>query len=180
MKIKSIFAVAAVAVVVLSLSAVASAQEFTSTYTTLMSNCKTSGGKNGSDPVKVCKGAGDYSLRVYSSAASTHVVAERSKPDASIAVANVGLDFSQGKSPVEWRMADGKPFAIIMRIPKYDAPADGEIRGKEIGESLIVVGLAGNEQITGNLDANQEEANVKARELADSGYKAPPAANKKN
>lgn len=176
MKIKSIFAVA---IVVLSLSAVASAQDFTSTYTTLMSNCKVSGGKNGSDPVKVCKGSGDYNLRVYSSAASTHVVAERNKPEASIPVATVGLDFSEGKSPIEWRMADGKAFAIIMRIPKYDAPAEGEMRGKVIGESLVVVGLAGFEAVSGTIDAGQAEANLKARELADAAYKPLPVAGKK-
>lgn len=171
MKIKSIFAVA---IFVVSLSCAATAQEFTSTYTSMMSNCKVLKGKNGADDAKVCKGAGDYNLRIYSSAASTHIAAERSKPDASIAVVTVGLDFSEGRSPVEWRMADGKPFAVIMRVPKYDAPADGEMRGKAIGESLIVVGLAGNEQINGTVDANQAEANVKARELADVGYKPPP------
>jgi hypothetical protein len=71
-------------------------------------------------------------------------------------------------------MADGKPFAVIIRVPEY---SDGGTSSAEIwdpknktGESLIVRGLKGYEHIEGKVDAKTPNANVKARELADNAF----------
>jgi len=42
---------------------------------------------------------------------------------------------------VEWRLANGKPFAVIMRDYKYAGDDLCSTSGKVIGESLIVKGL---------------------------------------
>lgn len=170
MNIKSIFFIA---VVLFSLTITASAQKFTSSYSSLIAGCNVTEGQDGQDAVKLCNGFGGYKLRVYSSAASTHIVAEKPKTDISISVANVSLAHNETKSAVEWRMADGKPFAVIIRLPEYGEPVGDEQRGKVIGESLVVVGLSGYEtKVSGEVDAKQKGANAKAREIADAAYKA--------
>jgi hypothetical protein len=73
---------------------------------------------------------------------------------------------------VEWRLADGKPFAVIIRMYDYgDDLCQGDNKVK--GESLVVRGLKGFEQIEGAVDARTTNANAKARELADKGYAKP-------
>jgi len=71
---------------------------------------------------------------------------------------------------VEWRLANGKPFALIMRVYSYAGNEYCGTDGKIIGESLIVRGLKGYEHINVTLNATAPNSNVKARELADKGY----------
>lgn len=171
MNIKSIFFIV---LVLFSLTVSAAAQKFTSSYSSLIAGCDVTEGQDGQDAVKLCNGYGGYKLRVYSSAASTHIVAEKSKTDISIPVANFSLAHNETKSAVEWRMADGKPFAVIIRLPQYsENVAEGEYHGKVMGESLVIIGLSGFEQtVSGEVDAKQKGANAKAREMADAAYKA--------
>ena len=90
----------------------------------------------------------------------------------SISLVSQDFDFDQQKRKVEWRMADGKPFAVIMRVNKYDGVQDDtHYNGKKIGEELIVKGLKGFDQIDFTVDAKTPNANQKARDLADQGYK---------
>jgi hypothetical protein len=147
---------------------------FTSTYTSLGgATCKFSRGGEGQDGFSLCKGPGGYQVRVYSSATMTHIVAELKGADDTFQLANVSLGFNQSKSKVEWRLANGKPFAAILRVPTYADPPDGAGGvGKKTGEELVVVGLKGHEGISTKIDAKTANANVKARENADSGYSA--------
>lgn len=159
----------AIFVAILALAAVVSAQKkptFTSTYTNL-SACKELKGSEGTDPAYICKGPGGYQLRIYSSAMMTHINAELK--DESYPIANVGFDWNQDKAKVEWRLANGKPFAIIMRIPKYK-DRTGESVGKKIGEELFVSGIGEWEFISESVDAKKPNANAKARAIADKGY----------
>ena len=64
-------------------------------------------------------------------------------------------------------MANGKPFAIIARINKYENPGD-YVNPKKIGQALIIIGLAGYVHIQFEIDASSKNANAEARKMADS------------
>jgi hypothetical protein len=163
----------------LLMAGVAAAQKtvptkFTSVYTSLSKGCKTLRGRDGQDDAFVCRGAGNYQVRVYYSAASSHILAELKGTDDSVMLATLSVGFDESKTTLEWRLANGKPFAVIMRQPIYsENVAEGEYFGKVIGQQLVINGLVGfEEKITGEVDAKTPNANVKARELADNAYKA--------
>lgn len=89
----------------------------------------------------------------------------------SLPLAQQGLGYDREVDRIEWRHADGKPFAVIMRVFKYSQSGEFPFQGKPIGESLIVKGLPGFERIDYEVDArNNARANAKAREMADNGY----------
>jgi hypothetical protein len=157
-----------------SLNAQKTATKFTSVYTNLLTrNCKVFRGKGGTDDAALCKGAGGYMVRQYYSAASMHLHAELKGHDG-ITLATTSVGYDDKKLVLEWRMADGKPFAVILRLPKYGDPTDQDpYFGKVIGEELVVVGLEGYEDtVKGEIDAKTPGANVKARKLADRAYRA--------
>ena len=151
----------------------ASAQKpvkFTSVYTRLDGRgCKTLRGGQGTDDATLCKGVGGYNVEVYYSAATIQIGAIRKIDDQIAPLATLNLDFDYTKSRLEWRLANGKPFAVIMRVPIYAPPKDGEYFGKVIGQQLIVVGLVGYE-ISQKIDAKLAGANLKTRELADKAF----------
>jgi hypothetical protein len=146
---------------------------FDSAYTNLAKNCKVLKCGSGQDDASLCEGIGGYSVRIYSSAAATHIVAELKGSDDTFPIATVGLDFNATKGKIEWRTAGGRPFAIIMRVPKYGATSDDNpYIGKLIGEELVVVGLKNFETLGSSVDAKTPNANAEARGLADKSYAA--------
>jgi hypothetical protein len=148
------------------------ATKFTSVYTSLSKGCKTLKGGEGQDDAYICRGAGKYQVRVYYSAASSHINAELKGTDESVPLATLSIGFDESKTTLEWRLADGKPFAVIMRQPVYSETVnEGEYYGKVIGQKLVITGLVGfTETITGEVDAKTPNANVKARKIADDAY----------
>lgn len=148
------------------------APKFTSIYTNLKTACKSFKGSNGSDGYSICKGPAGYQVRVYYSASATHVNAEQEGKDGNFPITTASLNFDWDKAKIEWRLADGKPFAAIMRAPKYSDPADGEFFGKVVGQQLVVTGLLGFESLSTKIDAKTKGANALAREAADSEYLA--------
>ena len=147
------------------------ATKFTSVYTNLDGKtCRFYDGKDGQDGLTLCKGPGKYQVRIYSSATMTHIVAELKGTDDSYSLASVSLDFNQSRSNVEWRLANGVPFAAIFRAPTYGEPNEFGGPGKKTGEQLVVVGLKGHDDIEATIDAKTPNANVKAREAADSKF----------
>lgn len=152
---------------------------FSSVYTDLNKECKNafkSVGEGQDMPLR-CKGYGGYSVYIYYSAFGSHIAIEsKNKSDDSPAIASQALDYSDQKGrKVEWRMADGKPFAVILRLSNYQENSEGDNPYQEkykTGESLIVKGLKGYEQIDFTLDAKSPDANAKAREMADQAYSA--------
>ena len=154
-----------------SASAQQRATRFTSVYTSLGAGCKILRGQGGTDDAKLCGGPGGYQVRVYSSAMTTEIAAELKGSDGNFHVASASLAFNESRSRVEWRLANGKPFALIMRVPTYADRTDGEGGfGKQTGDALAVVGLKGYESLTTSIDARTPGANVRAREAADKGY----------
>lgn len=138
----------------------------TSVYTDLKKDCrnKFKSVGEGQDMPLVCKGFGGYKIHIDYSASSEMYRAEKGD-DA------VGL-FSHliGRVPakkIEWRMANGKPFAIIVRVNKYDEEGD-PYTPKRIAQLLLIKGLSGYEHIDFEVDATLPNANAKAQQMADS------------
>lgn len=165
-----VFVAIAVAFFAVTSSAQVKTPKFTSVYTSLKTTCKDHDGSNGSDGYSICKGPLGYQIRVYYSASTTQIGAELKGKDDHFPVATAAIDFNWDKSKVEWRLANGKPFALIMRIPKYAAAADGEYFGKVNGQELVVTGLKGFESLSTKIDAKTTGSNGLAREAADSAY----------
>ena len=147
---------------------------FTSTYTSLGRGCREIPGENGTDGASICRGPGGYQVRIYYSAAATHINAEIKGKDDSFPLATLALDFDQRKAQVEWRLANGKPFAAVLRVPTYGDPSgDDQYFGKINGQELRIRGLKGHEKIDLAVDGKTAKANERARELADAAYSQP-------
>ena len=122
--------------------------------------------KNGSDIPTRCKGYGGYDVYIYYSACSS--IFTLAKGDESISLGMQAVNWKQ--KTVEWRLANGKPFAVIMRVYDYAGDDLCASNGKITGSSLIVKGLKGYD-IDETVDAKSTpNPNAKARELADKAY----------
>ena len=173
-----VFAAALVCVALFSVAASGGsrATKFSSSYTDLKTQCKevSQGEPQGDDTPLRCRGLGGYEIWIGFSAASSHLNVQRKgdRDEDSIVLATQPLNYDS-KRKIEWRLADGKPFAVILRV---DKPKDGldpsEMWRPEnkAGESLLVKGLKGYERIDFEVDAKTPNANEKARELADGAY----------
>jgi hypothetical protein len=147
------------------------APTFASVYTNFTTSCKNFDGEGGTDGYSVCRGPGGYDIRVYFSAASSHYNAEMRKEESSnFPIAMLPVDFNDRKTRVEWRTANGKPFAVIMRTPTYADPIkEGEYYGPVNGGRLVIKGLKGIDVDT-SVDVKTPNANKAAREIADAAY----------
>jgi hypothetical protein len=121
--------------------------------------------KHGSDIPSRCKGFGGYVVDISYSACSSNF--SLSKGDENIPLGMQAIDYKQ--KTIEWRLANGKPFAIIMRSYEYAGNDQCATGGKVTKETLVVTGLKGLE-IAETVDAKTPNANLKARELADKVY----------
>src|SRR4028118_1607060 len=96
---------------------------FTSVYTDMKKQCKAvreTISTEGTDPLVRCTGYGGYRISMYYSATTATMSVQRVADGEN--VVELGTDYgnygSRGEK-IEWRMAGGKPFAVIMRIWKY-------------------------------------------------------------
>ena len=165
------------AIAISSFSASISAQgkkapKFTSIYTSLATTCRSYAGSGGTDGYSICKGPSDYQVRIYYSASTTQINAERKGTDDNFPITTAAIDLEWSRTKLEWRLANGKPFAVIMRSPIYGEPVNGEYFGKVTGEELVVTGLLGFEKLKTSIDGKKKGANELAREAADSEYLA--------
>lgn len=168
--------IGAVAVTILCITAAfsqakSSKPRFTSVYTNFTTSCRNFSGEGGSDGYSLCRGPGGYRVRIYYSAAAVHFNAEIAKDDSSnFPIAMLDMGSEDRKTRLEWRLANRKPFAVIMRIPTYGKPVkDDDYFGPINGHQLVVKGLKGIE-LDSNVNAKDANANAKARELADAAY----------
>lgn len=155
----------------------ASETKFTSVYTDMKRDCKTleePASEEAGEPAGACKGFGDYRIFIgYSAWAATISVENLKNADVRIDLGTDYGNYGAKGEKIEWRMADGKPFAVIVRIGKYKDRADGEnpyTDKNRAGSTLVVKGLEGFEQIDFTLDGAAADANQKARNLADKNY----------
>ncbi len=126
--------------------------------------------KNGQDIPARCKGPGGYDVYIYYSACASIFSITKGEETSSLAMQTVNWK----QKNVEWRLANGKPFAVIMRTYQYSGNDLCTTDGKVTGESLVVKGLKGYEQIDGEVKVKgTPNPNLKAREIADKGYAKP-------
>jgi hypothetical protein len=144
---------------------------FSSVYTSFEHGCKDFSGEGGTDGYSICRGPARYQIRVYYSAVTTQINAEIRGKDDNFPLATLSLDYDPGKTRVEWRLADGKPFAVILRTPVYGDPTgDDTYFGRVIGQELTVKGLKGFDTLAAKVDAKKPGANIEARTIADKAY----------
>lgn len=153
----------------------ASATKFSSAYTDLKKHCKAafkSVGEGQDMPLR-CKGYGGYEIAIDYSAASSSLRVQPvgNKTDEAISLGMQPIDYSN-KRKVEWRLADGKPFAVIYRVDKSKSEEPTEMwqPQNKTGEALMVKGLKGYEHINFEVDAKEADANAKARAKADAAF----------
>ena len=155
----------------------ARAPKFTSAYTNLRSQCHQVGtAGQGDDPSQRCTGVGGYVIVVDFSAASSHLRIEPSRNPTESNTVQLGeqpIDFDAGNKKVEWRLADGKPFAVIVRMEKHkdvDDPTAYWQPQNRLGQVLLVQGLGGYSGMNQEFDASKPAANADARNHADNAY----------
>ncbi len=168
---------------IFTIAGAAQAPRFTSLYTNLKTDCraaiklKKGEGLNGEDVPLKCKGYDGYEVRIDYSAASSNLRVQPlgDKSDEAISLGMQSINYDQTHK-IEWRFANGKPFAVIYRIDKSksDQPEEMWRPENKTGESLMVIGLKGFEHINFEVDAKTANANVKARETADAAYAKKP------
>jgi hypothetical protein len=132
--------------------------KFTSVYTDLSRQCKAAFKEvgEGQDMPLNCKGYGGYRISIGYSAMYAHVAAETldGKNVIPLTAAQINFDMQKGRK-IEWRLANGKPFAVILRVE----------------DKLFVKGLRGYEKIDYDVDTKMTpNANQQARDLADRAY----------
>ena len=151
MRLKFVICAAALGLVANAVTMAQKPVKFTSVYSSLNKGCKTLRGGPGTDDASLCRGPAGYEVEVYFSAATMQINAEKRGSDKSAGLATLDLTFDDRRTTLEWRLADGKPFAVIMRVR---------------------IGLVGYD-IDESIDAATPHANQKAREAADQAYKKP-------
>jgi tetratricopeptide (TPR) repeat protein len=118
-----------------------------------------------------CKGPGNYRIHIFDSAEALEITAQTLDGQSSTRLASQSLTWDQQPRKIEWRLADGKPFAVILRVFKYSGKGQYPLQEKPIGEVLLVKGLPGYEHIDAEVDVTTtKNANEKARRLADGNY----------
>lgn len=140
----------------------AAAPVFTSEYTDLAKDCRPAFAdaelEEGQDNALRCKGSGEYGLFIYFSAEDAMLTVEDARGETVFDMPLTLSDYEHGK--VEWRIADGHAFAIIVRIKPKGAAETLEIRGidsrRTIHRSVPVAG--------------RKNANAQARAEADKAY----------
>jgi len=98
-----------------------------------------------------CPGRSEYTVTINKADAGSYIRVQKGE---------LVVDLPDGKlgPQLEWRMADGVPFAVIARVEGVD------------GKRYVVRGLAGYEAIGGQIDAKEKRAGKKAQQLADAGF----------
>lgn len=149
--------------------------EFASVYTDLATDCRPAlqpeAEDEGSDVPEVCEGRGGYEVWISFAATAVGINIHR----AGFHVDLVG-DPNVMRRKLEWRLAGGQPFAVILRVVEWNPdalPEDsaGFLVDRNTGEYLIVKGLEGYPQIDFKVDVTGvADANQTARSLADGSY----------
>jgi len=142
---------------------------FTSVYTDLKKDCKDkfSDVGEGQDMPVICKGPKNYMIDVEFSACCEHMEVYGSEDFLLLFPEQIFVTVMKRK--LEWRLANGKPFAVIFLIDKYKG--DITLSPEKAGEVYLVKGLDGFHNIDHEVDNKlHSNPNLEARRLADQGY----------
>ena len=153
---------------------------FSSNFTDLTKDCKDAFEEveEGQDMPLRCRGYGGYYIDIGYSAFASHIRINTINVDDGIYLATESLNYSDKKgNKIEWRFANGKPFAVILKISKYNDKVLNDLgetpyqKKYKTGESLIIKGLKGYEHIDFEVNfKTTTDAITKARKLADRAY----------
>lgn len=148
---------------------------FSSQFTDFAKDCETPVGQGRSSEhiSTFCKGYGDYRVHIFDTATTLEINAETDKEMEIYHVATQSLDYDIDNQKLEWRMANGKPFAVILQASKYQTSQNGLISypQKIVGSHYIVRGLEGFEDLSYEMDITRDPNLLqKAREMADAAY----------
>ncbi|MCD9189436.1 MAG: hypothetical protein LUM44_23695 [Pyrinomonadaceae bacterium] len=172
------FILIALCTIFCAFSANAQVAKMSSVYTNLKVDCKPESKVEADEVPFICKAVGGFRVRIVPAGAwaeMIEIVDAQNKTAASLGTHGYGYSTAP-KRMVEWRMANGKPFAVIFRINEYDQEKASEAGDNpytekyKTGEKLIVRGLPGYSQIDFEVDAKEKNANVKAQNLADENF----------
>lgn len=182
-RMRSGLALASALIVFVPASLFAQTPRFSSLYTNLKTECKPAiklkrGEELEGDMPLRCKGYGGYEINVgYSATSSQFTINRAGKRDEDVVVSTMQPISYDLKRKVEWRFANGKPFAVIYRIDLTkgeDGAPDMWSPENKTGEALVIKGLKGFEHINFQIDAKTPGANLKARQMADEAYRKKP------
>jgi hypothetical protein len=128
--------------------------------------------EEGQDNSLICRGYDGFILQIDALAMYNALHVTKKNSGFSLSQTPILSDYRKGV--VEWRMANMKPFAIIVRSLDMDKNGDA------ISERLVVIGLKGFEFISDSVKAKgNPRANEQARSLADTAYStSTPMTNK--
>jgi hypothetical protein len=127
---------------------------FTSEFTDLHKGCKSVGGEEGGHVSTLCPGPGGFQVHYFDAATVYQLSVADARRDWEEPLTTFGLDKIKSAKPVEWRMANGVPFAAIWTYPGTD--------------KVIVRGLPGFERI--KFEGDGTTALDKARTAIDNDY----------
>lgn len=143
--------------------------KFSSAFTSFKKDCKDkfSDIEEGQDMPMICNGPDKYKIEINYSACCEYIqIASNNNflfnlPSQIISTVDNRV--------LEWRLANGKPFAIILRIDKYNG--DIALDAKKVREVLLVKGLSEFSEINYETDIKgKSNPNQEARSLADRSY----------
>lgn len=159
------------------ISANAQVAKMTSVYTNTQTDCKAEEKSEGDEVPFICKAVGGYRLRIIPAGAQAEMLEIVDKDGETVtSLGNVGYGYTSSKRMLEWRMANGKPFAVIFRVNIYDerkatdAGDNPYLPQYKTGEKLLVRGLTGYSQIDFEVDGKEKNANATAQKLADENF----------
>jgi hypothetical protein len=144
--------------------------EFTSFYTDLETDCRVQESVEGSHVSTFCQGPGNFRIHYFDSATTLSFRAETTDRRESVHLTEQSLSYPEENTVIEWRLADGKPFAVLMQTSEYKRnETDGLIKypTETLGSERIVRGLNGFEQIEFAVGGNEFQT---ARQTADNAY----------
>jgi len=151
----------------------ASKLQFSSRYSDLEKDCKlesTAPDPTAGDTPLHCSDVGNYEVSIYFSATRECLSLIRKGPPLDkYETVMPGICDKAVRRKLEWRMVNGKPFAIIFRQRQWRTNTNGN--EDQVGEKLLVKGLAGFQQLDEAVDTMKDpQANETARRKADDFY----------
>jgi hypothetical protein len=151
--------------------------KMSSVYTNTQTDCKAETKVEADEVPFICKAVGGFRLRIIPAGAQAEMLEIVDKGGETVAsLGTVGYGYTSSKRMLEWRMANGKPFAVIFRVNTYDekkatdAGDNPYLPQYKTGEKLLVRGLTGYSQIEFEVEGKDKTANAKAQKLADENF----------
>ncbi len=152
--------------------------KMSSVYTNMQTDCKAESKSVGDEVPFICKAVGGFRVRIIPAGAwaeTVEIVNAKGETVASLGIVGYGYTAVKNRK-IEWRMANGKPFAVILRVNTYDEAKANEVGDSpflakyKTGEKLLIRGLTGYSQIDFEIDGKDKSSNLKAQKKADENF----------